>query len=206
MHYGKVTGIMQHITSAFRVTANLWILNSFQSFLQLWFEQLLIGCAFPCLSSCSACLQPVITRYVTVCLAHPGCGSERSAMGAHGWFSSHKLQAIPDNFAWYPIRLLWLDEKHPNPLSKRPCIASPLLFLGLCASTGREPCTSLPCPGTRHPHPQVRPKSCWHKSIQGYFFYKPVTFAHSTAYLYRSALQLNDIWCKRSLHLEPFSV
>lgn len=41
--------------------------------------------------------------------------------------SSHKLQAIPVNFAWYPIHhLLWPDEKHPKPLSKHP--AHPLLL------------------------------------------------------------------------------
>ena len=43
---------------------------------------------FSFLLSCAACLQPVITRHVTVCLAQPWGGSQRIAVGADGCCSS----------------------------------------------------------------------------------------------------------------------
>lgn len=150
---------------------------------------LLIGYTFSCLSSCAACLQPVITRY-----AQLRGGSEYRAAGAHGWFSGNWAAT---NFKLFLLTLLsiqftfcfdWVKNIPnwcQNPL---PSLSSPLPWTPSLGRHWERGCTQLNCPGTKHLHPRVIPRPCCHKLIPG-FLKDSVSFVHSMVYFHRSTSQ-----------------
>lgn len=141
--YWKITNIIQHITSPCRVTANLWFLNYISIIFtaviwvvsdRLYFSLFVIlRCLF---AGCNYKVCYHLPRWAVGWIWVQCSGSWWLVLSC---LSSHKLQAIPVNFARYPINhLLCLDENHLKPLSNL-LHTSPLSLDSTSASTRGEP-------------------------------------------------------------------